>query len=602
MVKDYITPEVAKSIPGLFLERVRRTPDSVALRQFDEKSGEWYQKTWREVYKTVACWQSAIENEGLKPGERVAIMARNSMEWAFFDLATLSAGLVVVPIYLKESQANIVHIMKDSGARLLIIEDIDSWNGLAPIHREIANLVRVLVVKPFKGAAKTGLVRFIDDYVCKENLDVIVAEEVTPQSPATVVYTSGTTGLPKGVLLSHHNIVYDAWGGIQHFDVFPEDMFLSFLPLTHMFERTAGYYIPVMTGSTICYARNVKTIAEDMLSQKPTLIITVPLVLQRVYEKVMGKVQAGSPVKKAVFQFAMAVGKRRFNHAQGNGPWSPLFLLWPLLYKIAGKKVLDGMGGRVRTIVSGGAPLATDIWKMFVYLDIPIIQGYGLTETSPVLCVNKIDDNTMNSVGPLLPGVDAKIDTTGELLVKGPMIMQGYWNNPEATAAVIDRDGWFHTGDVGELRDGRVFITDRLKQIIVMSNGEKVPPEGVEQAIRSIPLFDNLMVFGEKRPFMIMLAVANEQFMMEFARKRGISVEGGRHLNDPNLHAILIPLINEKLTSFPAYVKIKKLFLTTEIWSPDNSLTTNTLKMRRKAIVEHYSAEIEKLYSQNSAS
>lgn len=594
---DVITPEVAGTIPGLFLERVKRTPDAVALRQFDEKSGQWLQKTWIEVYKTVACWQSAVENEGLKPGERVAIMARNSMEWAFFDLATLATGLVVVPVYLKESHPNIVHIMRDSGARLLIIEDVESWNALAPIHGELKNLVRVLVVKPFKGAQKSGLVRYIDDWICHENLDVIASKELTPQSPATVVYTSGTTGLPKGVLLSHHNIVWDAWAGIQHFDVLREDVFLSFLPLTHMFERTAGYYIPVMTGATICYARSVKTIAEDMLSQHPTVLITVPLVLQRVYERVMGQLQKGSPVKKAVFQFVMGVGKIRFLRRQGRGPWSPLLLLWPLLFRIVGKKVLDGMGGRIRTVVSGGAPLAADIWKMFVYLGVPIIQGYGLTETSPVISVNKIDDNMEGSVGPLLPEVEVKIDSSGELLVKGPMVMRGYWNNPSATAAVMDKDGWFHTGDVGEFRGGHLFITGRLKQIIVMSNGEKVPPEGVEEAIRALPLFENVMAFGERRPYLILVASAQKALIDDFARQKGLP---GADVNDPSLRAALVQTINEKLTGFPAYAKIRKLLLTTETWSPDNGLTTNTLKVRRREVVERYSAQIEKLYAQNN--
>ncbi|MBI3582019.1 MAG: long-chain fatty acid--CoA ligase [Nitrospinae bacterium] len=597
MGKDVITPEAAGTIPGLFLERVKRTPDAVALRQFDEKTGEWRQNTWREVYKIVACWQSAVENEGLKPGERAAIMARNSMEWAFFDLATLAAGLVVVPIYLKESHANVVHIMRDSGARLLIIEDVDSWNALAPIHGELKNLVRVLVVKPFKGAQKSGLVRYIDDWICHEDLEVAPSEELTPQSPATVVYTSGTTGPPKGVLLSHRNIVWDAWAGIQHFDVLTEDMFLSFLPLTHMFERTAGYYIPMMTGATICYARSVKTIAEDMLSQHPTILITVPLVLQRVYEKVMGQLQKGPSFKKAVFQFVMGVGKRRFLHRQGRGAWSPLLLLWPLLFLLVGKKVLDGMGGRIRTVVSGGAPLAADIWKMFVYLGLPIIQGYGLTETSPVISVNKIEDNTEGSVGTLLPEVKARIEPTGELLVKGPMVMSGYWNNPSATAAVIDKEGWFHTGDVGEFRGGRLFITGRLKQIIVMSNGEKVPPEGVEEAVRSLPLFENVMVFGEKKPYLILVASVNKALTDDFARQKGLP---GAGINDPNLQAALIQATNEKLAGFPAYAKMRKLLLTTETWSPDNGLTTNTLKVRRKEVVERYSAEIEKLYAQNN--
>ncbi len=312
VTKDVIIPEVAGTIPGLLLERIRRSPDGVAYRQYDAISGVWVQRTWREVHKIAACWQSAVENEGLRPGDRVAIMVRNSMEWVFFDQATLATGLVVVPIYLKESHENIIHMMGDSGARLLIIEDIESWDALAPIHGKLQNLVRVLVVRPFAGAPKKGLVRYIDDWICHEDLEFVIHDGITPQSLATIVYTSGTTGLPKGVALTHHNMVYDAWAGLQHFDVYREDMFLSFLPLTHMFERTAGYYLPMMAGSTVCYARSVKTIAEDMLSQKPTLVISVPLVFQRIYEKVQVQVSRASAVKKFIFNLALHVGWNRF--------------------------------------------------------------------------------------------------------------------------------------------------------------------------------------------------------------------------------------------------------------------------------------------------
>jgi len=594
-MKDYITLEVADTIPRLLLERIRRTPDAVAYRQCDEKTGVWFQRTWREVYKIIACWQSALENEGLKPGDRVAIMVRNSMEWVFFDMATLATGLVVVPIYLKESHSNIVHIMKDSGARLLIIEDIDSWDGLAPIHGDLENLVRVLIVKPFAGARKAGLVRYIDDWICHENLEVLV-HDVSLHNLATIVYTSGTTGLPKGVALTHYNIMYDAWGGLQHFDVFPEDLFLSFLPLTHMLERTAGYYLPIMAGSTVCYARNVKTIAEDMASQQPTLVISVPLVFQRIHEKIQAQVRQASPVRRAIFNFALHVGWARFQYMQKRGGWNPCQLLWPVLSAMVGKKVIAKMGGRLRTVVSGGAALAPDIWKMFISLGLPIIQGYGLSETSPILSVNRTDNNLMGSVGPLLPDVQAKIDATGEILVKGPMVMKGYWNNEEATRTVFDKDGWFHTGDIGEIRDGHLFITDRLKQIIVMSNGEKVPPEGVEQAIRALPIFNNVMVVGEKRPYLILVAEANAALLEEFARGIGVEPDGGNYLRDEKLQTALIEMINGRLKAFSAYAKIRKVLLTTDVWSPDNGMTTNTMKMRRKPIVERYAAEIETLY------
>ena len=273
-------------------------------------------------------------------------------------------------------------------------------------------------------------------------------------------------------------------------------------------------------------------------------------------------------------------------------------MLWPILYLIVGKKIIGGMGGRLRTAVSGGAALPPEIWKTFVSLGLPVIQGYGMTETGPVLAVNKVDDNTMGSVGPFLPGVEAKIDSTGELLVKGPMVMHGYWNNEEATRAII-RDGWLHTGDIGEIREGKLFITDRLKQIIVMSNGEKVPPEAVEKAIRSIPLFNNVMVVGEKRPYLILVAEVNVQPMEELAASLGVDTAGGRHLQDEKLKARLVEMINGTLKTFPAYAKVRKVLLVADVWSPERGMATNTMKMRRKPIVERYAAEIEKLYAQD---
>ncbi|MBI5179198.1 MAG: long-chain fatty acid--CoA ligase [Nitrospinae bacterium] len=601
MSKEYINYEAAGTIPGLFLERVKRSPDAVAFRQHDERTGEWYERTWRQVYKTTACWQAALENEGLNPGDRVAIMVRNSMEWVFFDQATLACGLVVVPVYLKESHVNIAHIMNDAGVRLLIIEDGEAWNGLAPIHGQLKTITRVLVVRRTNGGHPTGLVRYIDDWVCKDG-DEVTVRGATPESAATIVYTSGTTGLPKGVELTHRAILYNAWAGLGTFDVFREDLFLSFLPLTHMFERTDGYYLPMMAGAPVCYARTVKTIAEDMLTQRPTLFITVPLVLQRVYEKVMGQAQKASPLKQSIFRFSLSVGWDRFEHSQGRGPWKPSFLLWPLLFALVGKKVLTGMGGRVSRIVCGGAPLAGDIFKFFVSLGINVQQGYGMTETSPTLSVNRASNNIMGSVGPALPGMELKIDpATGEVLAKTPSVMRGYWNNPEATRAIIDKDGWVHTGDVGELRNGHLFITDRLKQIIVMSNGEKVPPEGVEMAIRAVPLFNNVMVVGEKRPYLLLVAEVNAGLLEDYARSIDVSPDGGNHLRDGRLLSALIEQINQKLSAFPAYAKIKKLLLVTDVWGPDNGLTTSTLKMRRKPIMEKYSADIERLYAENKA-
>lgn len=596
MEKDYISIEEAQTLPGLFEARLKRSPDKPAFRQFDADANEWVERTWSQFHKDAACWQGALDNEGLKAGDRVGIMVRNSIEWALLDIAALSSGLVVVPIFIKESHENIRHILNDAQVRLLVVEDADLWDSMAPIHANMPNVERILIVKKFAKRPADLRVKFIGEWLCTEDTGIYV-HDVSPDTPATIVYTSGTTGLPKGAVLTHHNILWNAVASLECVDVLPNDVFLSFLPLTHMFERTAGYYLPMAAGSKIVYARNVRTVAEDMLTQHPTVLVCVPLVLQRIYERVMDEVGKGSPAKQALFKLALDAGWANFEHTQGRGGWKPVMLLNPLLGPIVAGKVLAKMGGRLRVVVCGGAPMAYVSWKLFVSLGLPVIQGYGMTETSPVISVNRIENNRGESVGPLLRGVKARITPEGEIVVRTPGAMKGYWNNEEATRAIIDAEGWVHTGDVGEIKDDHLMITDRLKQIIVMSNGEKVPPERVEMALKSMLVFENVMIVGEKRPILLLLAKANMEKLAKFAAEKGVPFDGEKSLADERLHAHLMEEANRHLTAFPGYVRVKRLHLTSYEWLPDNGMLTNTLKLRRKVIEQKLKAEIEKAFA-----
>jgi long-chain acyl-CoA synthetase len=320
-------------------------------------------------------------------------------------------------------------------------------------------------------------------------------------------------------MLSHANMLTNAHACLDTFAVSGDDLFLSFLPLSHTFERTLGYYLTVMTGSTVAFARSIQLLSEDLQNIRPTLLISVPRIYERVYGVIRTRLEEGLPLKRKLFYLAVEVGWARFEHQQGRGAWKPSFLLWPLLQKLVAQKVLDKLGGRLRVALSGGAALSPEISRVFVGLGLPIVQGYGLTETSPVITGNHLDNNYPDSVGQPIRDVEVRLGEQNVLLVKGPNVMLGYWNNPDATRATIDADGWLNTGDVAHISGtGHVYITGRIKEIIVMSNGEKIPPNDMELAILHDPLFDQVMIFGEARPYLVALAVLNPEVWLHFAR------------------------------------------------------------------------------------
>ncbi len=593
---DYIDYKEAGSLPGLFELRIKKDPGKMAYRQFDEPRGVWVEKTWGDMDRDASCWQGALENEGLMPGDRIGLMVRNSIEWVLCDMAGLGSGLVVVPIFIKDSHDNIVHIINDSRLKLLVVEDSDTWESLAPIHGRMPTVQRVLIIRRFRETSADPRVKYYEDWLCTDDSGMYV-HDVALDFPATIVYTSGTTGLPKGVVLTHRNILWNAHVGLRAVTVLPDDLFLSFLPLTHMFERTVGYYLPIMAGSSVVYARNVRTVAEDMLTQHPTVVVSVPLVFQRIYERVTEEVGKASPVKKLIFKTAVDIGYGAFLHRQGRGPWSPLHLLNPLLYAIVGKKILGKMGGRLRLAVAGGAALPEYIWRLFVAIGLPVIQGYGMTETSPVLSVNREGNNRGDTVGPAADDVELRIAENGEIIAKTPGMMKGYWNNEEATSKIIDAEGWIHTGDIGEIVNGHLKITGRLKQIIVMSNGEKVPPDRVEAEIKAMGIFENLMVYGEQRPYLLLLAKPLPDKLRQFAAENGFPYEGEQPPHGGTFEEALLAAVNARLGAFPAYVRVKRLLLVDESWLPENGLLTTSLKLKRHVIEEKYRKEMEAAYA-----
>lgn len=577
---DVISPTQAKTLPGLFYERVKRSPHAVAYRQFDAETKQWKSITWLEMSRRVVRWQAALLSEQLQSGERVAIMLRNCCEWVAFEQAALGLGLVVVPLYTHDRAESIAYILDHAQVKLLFIDGDDHWRCLAPVRETLHQRVKIICMRALKDAADDQQVQHLDSWL--PNVEGDMRVDISDSNAlATIVYTSGTTGRPKGVMLSHRNILWNADACIDAAKkILITDLFLSFLPLSHMLERTVGLYVPMMAGACVAYARSIADLAEDFITLKPTIIISVPRIFERMYNKVQTQLQEGNAVIRQLFRLAVDVGWSHFEYQQGRASWTPKLLLWPLLKVVVAQKLLTKLGGRIRIAVCGGAPLPVPVGKLFVGLGLPLIQGYGMTEASPVMAVNRVDDNDPISVGPALKDVEIRVAENNELLVKSPGLMLGYWQAQDATRAAIDDQGWLHTGDQARIDKGRVYIIGRLKEIIVLANGEKVSPVDMELAIAADPLFEQIVVLGEQKPYLAALVVLNSAQPLQ-----------------GDINKMLLECIATQLRHFPGYAQIRRVTVSEEKWTVENGLVTPTLKLRRNAILERYKKEIDALYA-----
>ncbi|MGA8862750.1 MAG: long-chain fatty acid--CoA ligase [Gallionella sp.] len=596
-IEHYIKPEQAVTLYGLFLDRAARTPDTLAYRYFDSHREAWLDLTWSQVRGRIACWQAALLREDLAPGDRVALMLRNCPEWVMFEQAAMSLGLVVVPLYTVDRPDSAAYIINNAQAKVLLFETEEQWQAMRTVRDQLGCLQRMVSLDKV----------IADDEARLSHAEAWLPAQAAlqPEHPrnrdelATIIYTSGTTGKPKGVMLSHHNIVYNAYASLITFKegLDSTDIFLSFLPLSHTFERTAGYYMPMMAGAAVAYARSIPLLADDMKIVRPTVLASVPRIYERIYNAIHAKLEEGPALRHKLFTLTVEVGWDRFEHQQGRGKWTPKMLLWPILRKLVADKVMDRLGGRMRLSLSGGAALPPNVSRLFIALGLRLVQGYGMTETSPVVCVNRVEDNRPSTVGTPLEGIQVRIGEQNALLVKGPCNMLGYWNNPEATAAMIDKDGWLNTGDTASIgQDGYVTITGRLKEIIVMSTGEKVPPADMEEAILRDSLFDQVMVYGEGRSTLLVLAVLNPDKWKELAQQAGVRHDMPEALHDSRLEQLVLQRIAEQIREFPGYAKVRRALLQTEPWSIENGMMTPTLKLKRAHLVSHFAKQIEQLY------
>lgn len=593
--EDIIPVERAGTLAGLFQERLRRTPQRPAYRYCDKSTETWIVLDWAAMGAQVARWCAALAQENLRPGERVALQLRNGPEWVAFDLAAQYLGLVVVPLYTEDRPENLAYILADTQCRLLLMQSATHGRRLAPALAGLAHLQRVVLLDGGDVDALDTRSIAADAWL-PARAELPAPYPADPHSLATIVYTSGTTGRPKGVMLSHHNILSVAHAGLAMFDVYQDDLFLSFLPLSHMLERTAGQYLPIMAGACVAYARSIGQLAEDLQNVRPTLLIAVPRIFERVYGRIQDQLEQASWVRRAVFALAVRVGWQVFLQQQGRHANPLLLPLWPVLQKMVASKVVVKLGGRLRAAVSGGAALPFPVAQMLIGLGVPILQGYGLTETSPVLSVNLPDDNEPASVGVALRGIELRIGENEELLARGPGVMLGYWNNHAATAQMIDADSWLHTGDQAHIERGHVYITGRIKDILVLSNGEKVSPGDMEAAICLDPLIDQALVVGEGRAYLGALLVLNAEHWFGLAKQFGLDPYAPESLADERLHARILKQVRHSLHAFPGHAKIRRVALFLEPWTVEDGLQTPTLKLKRAKVLERFAETVDDLY------
>ncbi len=593
------------TLPQLLRWRVAATPDGEAYRQFeakaDSKPGRWVSYSWREIDAEFERWRRALAAEGFAAGARVAILVPNGIAHIGLDQAALSRGLVPVPMHAVDNPDSIAYILADSGAALLFVDSFARWQAIVATGQPFDTLKRVVCAEGLETMAPVdGRLVALDHWLGAVAAGASAMQDVTvqPNDLAAIVYTSGTTGRPKGVMLSHDNVVSNVKAIHRRIAASTSDVFLSFLPLSHTFERTGGYYYAMAAGACVAYARSVAQLADDLRHVAPTVLISVPRIYERVYGLIMQRRASAGGTERRLLDLALAVGGRRFDARQGQRRLSLLDrLAWPVLKRLVADKVLKQFGGRLRVAVSGGAPIAEPVIRLFLSLGLDILQGYGMTETSPVVSVNTVEENDPRSVGRVLDGIEVRLGAGDELMVRGPSVMLGYWHKPEETAHVKEADGWLHTGDQARIEDGRITITGRIKDILVTSTGEKIAPVDLETAILADPLFEQALVIGEQRPFLTTLVVLNAK---AWETERAVLVANGRP-GEAAEKADLLARIAEAVKAYPSYATPRAVWWTLEPWTIAAGLLTPTLKNKRAALEHRFAAEIEQIYARKPA-
>jgi long-chain acyl-CoA synthetase len=593
------------STPGtlnrLFFEAVEkyRKPDALQVK----RNGRYEPISHDELAQRVRHTAFGLEALGVHAGDRIALLSENRPEWAVADLACLTIGVTDVPIYPNLPSDQIAYILRDCGAVAIFVSSEAQAAKIRAIRSDCPALRRVITFSSSPEGADMTLAQLETSGAAIDTDDRRRtyrdrANAVRPDDVATIIYTSGTTGEPKGVMLTHDNIYSNVEAGRVQIPFAGRDTCLSFLPLSHIFERMAGYYLMLATGTSIAYAESIDTVPLNMTEARPTIVLSVPRLYEKMYARVLENALSGGGAKKRIFFWARAVADRWADvKLAGGTPRGMLALQYRVAQKLVFSKLQARTGGRLRYFVSGGAPLAPEINKFFYAAGLVILEGYGLTETSPVIAVNTPTNFRLGTVGKPVPGVEVTIASDGEILTRGPHVMKGYYNKPTATAEAIDADHWFHTGDIGELRDGFLAITDRKKDIIVTAGGKNIAPQPIENKVKTNKYVSQAVMIGDKRKFPIMLVVPNWDSLEKWAKLQNILwTERAQLLAMPTVRAKMEKEVMSEVQTLAHFEMPKKIGLLEHDFSVEHGELTPTLKVKRRVIDKTYKRLIDSMY------
>jgi len=587
------------SLPALFFDQAARLKQRNFL--WARRDGRYHPLTWAEVARSVSELSRGLRALGLDPGERVVLLSENRPEWLIADVAIMAAQGITVPAYTTNTTDDHLHILSDSGATGAIVSTRALAGRLLPAAYKASKCNWVIVMEDIDPGQQAMVEQYTwTDVLAKgrEMADDVAAQvaRIARTDTACFIYTSGTGGAPKGVMLSHGSILCNCMGAFELLRQLglSREVFLSFLPLSHAYEHTAGQFFPMSIGAEIYYATGVDQLLNNLAEARPTIMTAVPRLYETMYQRIRRGVEKQGGLKKRLFETAVRLGRKRYHDPRSLTPWERI--VDRIVDRLVRDKVRARFGGRLKVMVSGGAALNPDIGIFFTALGLPVLQGYGQTEAGPVISVNPPERVKMETVGLPLKEVKVKIAADGEILVRGELVMKGYWNNEEATAEAL-RDGWLHTGDIGEFdADGYLKITDRKKDIIVLSGGDNVSPARIEGLLTLQPEIMQAMVYGDKRPHLVALLVPDEAFIESFAAAHGASPDLAKLRNDKAFRSAIGAAVERVNADLAAFEKVRRFLIAEAPFTVENQMMTPTLKIRRHVIRKQYAAALDALY------